>query len=60
MVAAYLCHHAICQNVSVLALSSRFDGHLSGSRELFGSDVSVLALSSRFDGLFLGWGLTFF
>ena len=36
--------------VSVLALSSRFDGRHQRVRAGMGSSVSVLALSSRFDG----------
>ena len=36
--------------LSVLALSSRFDGHEDGLIQLFDKLLSVLALSSRFDG----------
>ena len=36
--------------LSVLALSSRFDGLLSGNQDTILFRLSVLALSSRFDG----------
>ena len=36
--------------LSVLALSSRFDGHPNGSMNPLADILSVLALSSRFDG----------
>ena len=38
------------RRLSVLALSSRFDGHRVGSLFHFVFCLSVLALSSRFDG----------
>ena len=37
--------------LSVLALSSRFDGRSSAAETSRGQQLSVLALSSRFDGL---------
>ena len=40
----------MCQNLSVLALSSRFDGRNSSNLYWQPSTLSVLALSSRFDG----------
>ena len=40
----------ILQHLSVLALSSRFDGLCSSSQNPSISSLSVLALSSRFDG----------
>ena len=42
--------------VSVLALSSRFDGRLKEFGHRTESAVSVLALSSRFDGRRAGSG----
>ena len=42
---------ALSKPVSVLALSSRFDGRKWEGVELSRNNVSVLALSSRFDGL---------
>ena len=39
--------------LSVLALSSRFDGRFVRSMLVFVPDLSVLALSSRFDGHFV-------
>ena len=36
--------------LSVLALSSRFDGHIKQARQRACPFLSVLALSSRFDG----------
>ena len=38
-------------SLSVLALSSRFDGQLAAARRRNRRHLSVLALSSRFDGL---------
>ena len=40
--------------LSVLALSSRFDGRLAAGVDTKIEPLSVLALSSRFDGLLLG------
>ena len=41
----------VCRILSVLALSSRFDGPFSTSTKPGRLQLSVLALSSRFDGL---------
>ena len=46
---AGICHRR--EPVSVLALSSRFDGRATRRLDDFAWQVSVLALSSRFDGL---------
>ena len=51
MVAALPCEQRHSMVLSVLALSSRFDGHLPSSQPLSTLALSVLALSSRFDGL---------
>ena len=40
----------ICNHLSVLALSSRFDGLELGEGVMAAAELSVLALSSRFDG----------
>ena len=40
----------VIPKLSVLALSSRFDGHSTGNAERTLQFLSVLALSSRFDG----------
>ena len=50
MVPSVHCHKCNQFKVSVLALSSRFDGQLRVDCFSFPFSVSVLALSSRFDG----------
>ena len=51
MVTALQIARAETKELSVLALSSRFDGPLSILVSIGRSLLSVLALSSRFDGL---------
>ena len=51
MVFSKFCDLTCRQVVSVLALSSRFDGRQANLEYLYDQSVSVLALSSRFDGL---------
>ena len=43
--------HATKEDLSVLALSSRFDGQTIRPCAICSQKLSVLALSSRFDGL---------
>ena len=54
MVAVLSARSLFSLGLSVLALSSRFDGHGSRSIETPLHTLSVLALSSRFDGPAVG------
>ena len=50
MVSFHPAHHRLLSGLSVLALSSRFDGHVYSRQSDTLKKLSVLALSSRFDG----------
>ena len=50
MVPYSLTNRPAASTLSVLALSSRFDGHIAGEDFRDDQYLSVLALSSRFDG----------